>query len=63
MELRLTPEGAAALEEALTQCLSELRSEIHRTDGFEFRKRLKSKEMHLHGILRQLAERGLSHAV
>jgi len=63
VQLSLTVEGAAVLEEALIEYLSELRTEIARTDAYEFRKRLKRKEMFLRKILQQIATHGLSHIV
>ena len=63
MELTLTAEGAALLEEALDEYLSELRAEIARTDAYDLRQQLKRKETFLLKILQQIATRGLSHIV
>jgi len=63
VELTLTAEGAALLEEALDEYLSELRAEIVRTDRYELRQQLKRKETFLRKILQQIATHGLSHIV
>jgi hypothetical protein len=63
VELTLTAEGAALLEEALDEYLSELRAEIARTDRYELRQQLKRKETFLRKILQQIATHGLSHIV
>lgn len=63
MELTLTAEGAAVLEEALDEYLSELRAEIARTDAYDFRQQLRRKETFLRKILQQIATQGLSHIV
>jgi hypothetical protein len=63
VQLSLTVEGAAVLEEVLIEYLSELRTEIARTDAYEFREQLKRKETFLRKILQQIATQGLSHIV
>lgn len=63
MELTLTAEGAAVLEETLDEYLSELRAEIARTDSYEYRQQLKRRETLLRKILQQIVTHGLSHIV
>ena len=63
MELTLTVEGAAVLEEVLIEYLSELRTEIAHTDAHEFREKLERREIFLRKILQQIATQGLSHTV
>lgn len=63
MELTLTAEGAAVLEDVLDEYLSELRTEIARTDAYDLRQQLKRKETFLRKILQQIATEGLSHIV
>lgn len=63
MELTLTAEGAAVLEETLDEYLTELRAEIARTDSYEYRRQLKRKETFLRKILQQIVTHGLSHIV
>lgn len=54
IELKLSTKEAAALSEALTSYLSDLRMEISATDIMDFRERLKEKEKALEEILAQL---------
>lgn len=55
MELRLSAEQAAELRSMLSVALTELRSEIHHTDGEEFRERLRDRERRLTGVQAELA--------
>lgn len=63
MQLTLTAEGAAVLEEILDQYLADVRSEIAHTDAHEFRDHLKRKEQFVRKILQQMAAQGLAHGV
>ena len=63
MQLTLTAEGAAVLEEILDQYLADVRTEIAHTDAHEFRDHLKRKEQFVRKILQQIAAQGLSHRV
>jgi hypothetical protein len=63
VELMLTAEGATVLEEALDECLTELRTQIANTDAFDIQQRLKHKEVLLQKILQQIATQGLSHII
>jgi hypothetical protein len=63
VQLTLTAEGAAVLEEVLDQYLADVRSEIAHTDAHEFRDHLKRKQEFVRKILQQMAAEGLSHHV
>jgi len=54
MQLTLTPEEARELRDLLAAALSDLRSEIHRTDSLEFRDRLVSRQRLLLRLQEQL---------
>lgn len=54
MQLTLTPEEARELRDLLAAALSDLRSEIHRTDSPEFRDRLLSRQRLLLRLQEQL---------
>ncbi|HEU5315127.1 MAG TPA: hypothetical protein VFX49_03400 [Chloroflexota bacterium] len=55
MSVSLTNEEAVLLERVLTQCLSDLRSEIHHTDSRPLRAALKRDAEALNEIVRRLA--------
>lgn len=54
MELRLSAEQAVELRALVSAALTELRSEIHHTDGADFRERLKDRERTLMAVQAEL---------
>ena len=51
MERSLNLEELSCLEDVLREYLSDLRTEIHDTDDYDFKSRLKRKEQVLKGLL------------
>jgi LPS O-antigen subunit length determinant protein (WzzB/FepE family) len=54
IDLKLTNEEAAELQNVLTSYVSELRMEIADTDKYEFREGLKNKEKFLKDLIGRL---------
>lgn len=54
VQLSLSTDEAASLEQALTIYLSDLRMEIAETDAYQFRSRLKEEQIALTRVLETL---------
>lgn len=59
MHLTLSPEEASELRSLLDVSLTDLRSEIHRTDTPEYRERLQERERRLLQLRERLEEAGV----